>query len=193
MPQIDFYLNIEEKYNLVKFILDNKGFLIASLQYDEPRYDIIKNIADYSSFASENSMFFILHDSYMKYPLRFDYFEKGNKKKFFIMQRYGGPYIDFYSSGQIKGDFIGSGDIGHYPYFYNNDNRSFSPPVELLEFYRTIAKYIKSITLPYKRQKRKYFIGKTLIQEVITNKINLIDITKEDILSQFGEASFASP
>ena len=186
MPQIDFYLNIEEKHNLVKFIIGNNGFLIPSLHYDEPNYDIIKDIIDYKYFASENSLFFILHDSFLKYPFRFDNFEKDNKKIFYLMQRYGGPYIDFYSSGLIEGNFIGSGYIGHYPSFYNDEDLSFNPPKELLEFYKAIIKYIKSITLPYKTQKRKYLIGRKLIQDVIANKINLLDINKDDIISQLG-------
>lgn len=186
MPQIDFYLNIEEKCNLIELILENNGILIPELNYDSPEYHIIHDINEYNDFTMENSLFFILLKSYMKYPLKFDYFEKDNQKKFYIMQRYGGPYIDFYSSGSIEGNFIGSGAISYYPYFYDDKNLSFYPPIELIEFYKTITKYIKSITLPYKTQKRKYLIGKKLIQEVITNKTNLIDITKEDLLSQIN-------
>jgi len=184
MPQLDFYISNAEKTMLVNLIFEMNGTLAVDSDYILPQYTILKNIHEYRNFAEENNLFFILHESYLKYPLQIRPFNRGEQTFYYISQRYGGPSIDFYTTGLLDNNRIGSSNISYYSYFYDNKNQKVKPPQELLDFYNILTKFIRKNSLPYKMKVRKYLISKQLILDVINDKVELIDISKSDLLEQ---------
>jgi len=184
MPQLDFYISIEEKNKLVELIFEKKGILAVDYEYLTPNYTVLKNIHEYRDFADTNNLFFILHEDYVKYPLQLCTFNRDNQTFYYIPQRYGGPSIDFYTTGLLDNNRIGSSNIHYYPYFYDDKDKQIKPPQELLDFYNSLTKFIRKNSLPYKMTVRKYLISKQLIQDVINDKVELIHIPKNELLKQ---------
>lgn len=186
MAQLDFYFSIEEKNKLVELVFEKKGVIAVDSDYLSPCYTILKNMHEYRDFAESNNIFYILHEDYVKYPLQFSTFNRDNQTFYYINQKYGGPYIDIYTTGLLENNRIETSNIHYYPYYYVDKETQINPTHELLDFYNSLTKFIRKNSLPYKMTVRKYWIGKQLIQDVINDKVVLLHIPKCDLLKQIN-------
>jgi len=184
MPQLDFYISLEEKTKLVDLIFEMKCTLAVDSDYIHPQYTLLKNIHEYHNFAEGTNLFFILNEKYVKYPLQLCPFNRDEQTFYYIPQRYGGPSIDFYTTGLLDNNKIGSSNISYYSYFYDDKNERFKPTQELLDLFNILTKFIRNNSLPYNMKVRKYLISKKLILDVINDKVELINIPKCDLLKQ---------
>ena len=189
MAQLDFYLDKEDKIDLMSLVFSEGGYIIPDLNYSEPAYQLIKDIEGYKSFVDDNILFFIIHESYLKEPLTFRCINKNGHDVYYIPQKSNGPTIDFYSPGLIQKDntrFIGAGNVSHYSVYFNVANdKNIAVPEELNQFYKKLVKHIKQNSFAIKFSKRTYWIGKNAIDK-LRDGYRLIDVP-ENTLSEFLE------
>ncbi len=166
MPETKIYLGYSDKLMLVNYVFKQGAKLIIDKHYSTPGYTFIDNIEEFASYFFESSMFFIVHDDFFRTPLEVRMQQE--KKFFYIMQRYGGPYIDFYAPGNFNKKVIGQGFIGHYKSYYNIDGKNeqvVSP--ELKAFYKKIKSYIRKIRhTDIKLKNTNIILGKGAFEEV---------------------------
>lgn len=165
MPQVDFLFSEADVRAFMQRVFDGGGFVVPDLHYPEQNHPLLKNVQSLVKARKSAKLFFILHDDYFLCPLEMRQIKKeGEKPFFFIMQRNGGPTIDFYWAGEIreKGEpvEVGSGYLGYHPTFWNTrTQQNERPPNSLLEFYRKLATWIKGSPQKATGTSRTYFIG----------------------------------
>lgn len=118
MPELGFVLSASEETNVLKLVFDQGGWLVPDLNYTIPQYVTIGSYETYLDYRKQTRLFFILHPSYLKSPLDLHSIEKDGRTVYFIMQRNGGPTIDFLSCVEYKEKgkaYISTGSLSHYP------------------------------------------------------------------------------
>jgi hypothetical protein len=192
MPQLDFYLDEDDKLDFMSFVFSEGGYIIPALNYDKPIYTVIKSSDQYRPFVNRSILFFIVHDSYFKYPLTWETVNKEGKEVFYIPQRTGGPTIDFYSPGLIDGTgvrIIGQGNISYYPSYQNLLQRSnVEAPESQRAFYKKISSQIKR-GFAIKLSKRTYWVGNKTLESLRggSKLMNVNDSTLAEFLG-FAQA-----
>ena len=102
-----------------------------------------------------------------------DYYDKDANREYYIMQRHGGPTIEFLSSLIFeKEDEIGTGFISIYPFYYRG-NEELIPQQEFRDLYKLFVKFIKKMSVPMKISKRTYWVGKTAIMKAKSGELKL--------------------
>ena len=180
MAQLDFFLSIKDREHFIEYCFDNKRHMIPHLSYSSPSYITLKNLTEYNR-CEPHTLFSIVEEKFFNYPLKLDFNIIDNKKKYFIVQREGGPTIDFFSPvfGQIENKVIGPGYIGVYPYYYKNNEKIY-PDTNFKECYNDCLKFIKQNSKPFKIGKRKYWIGLNAIELCRNNGYKFLQIGKEN-------------
>lgn len=182
--QLDFYLSKEDKMELVALLFSKGATLIPSLHYPSEEYIELHSLKAYEEHVDKNRLMHIVHPSFSNMKLEFDSFEKEGKKVFYILQRYGGPTIDFYSPGNIvkKGvEFIGPGFVSIYSYYWKIKEK-LPASDELKSFYRDLIDFIKNRSTPIKYAKRIYYVGFGANQAILRG-YKLANITDEALSS----------
>src|SRR5438093_1100 len=169
MPQIDFYLSDTDAAELVGFILSQDAWLIADILYDERNYTIIRSVEDYIESRQLTKMVFIAHDSFFESPLEMRPIErKPGESQFYIMQRNGGPTIDFYCPGDCENTgrkAIGPGMIGYYRTYWSTSlQENMKAPASLVALYKAITAKTKVGAVKIAGKKRTYWVAKHALE-----------------------------
>lgn len=174
---MNFFFTLSEREGFVKFCFDNGFAIIPDMQYEDNSYYVIKNLEHYRNYMNEYVRFFIISEKYQAYPLEMDNFEKDNKKVYYIMQRYGGPSIDFYTPffAEKKHDKIGPGLISIYPFYYHY-NEKFIPDNELKKVYELLTSYIRKKSKKVKIGKKNYWIGINTMERVKEATLEFVEM-----------------
>lgn len=184
MPQIDFFLNREDKLLLADCIFESGARMIVDDNYDSQSYITIEDIDNYEEYLMSNVLLFILHPKTLRHPLEWGVFEKEGSTNFFIRQKYGGPTIDFYSPGIIENEnkLIGPGFLSSHSYYYSNKGKFF-PNEEYKSLFKKFSAHIRKNSKPIKLQKRTYWIGNNAIKSCKEDSFNLVEIGGVNLLS----------
>lgn len=175
MAQLNFLLNKDDTVTLLNVCFQSGCVLIPSIHYDFEDYIVLNNVNDFMFFKKPVSLFLIVQQKYLMSPLRMDFFiDSLGQKKYYIVQRVGGPTIEFLSSFSTKiPKEIKYGFISIYPFFYDNDNNKIKPKQEVVELYKKFISVIKKNSNQIIFIKRKYWVGEMTLQEAIAKKIKL--------------------
>src|SRR3990172_5733752 len=117
MPELGLFLSWRDIEEFVECALREGAVLIPHLHYDTPEYVTLRNRASFNDFRRKTSLFFILRSSSLVSPLEMDSFVKKGKRFFFIIQRSGGPTIDFFAAGDFRGShqhLVGPSSLGYH-------------------------------------------------------------------------------
>jgi len=96
MAETKLLLNRSDTISIARTIFDKGAYMVPDCNYDEPLYTLIKTVDEFKSISKTTRLFFVLHDDWKSEPLemkKFDHKELG--EKYFIVQKSGGPTIDF--------------------------------------------------------------------------------------------------
>jgi len=187
MPQLDFYLDEKDKFELMSFVFSEGGYIIPALNYEKPTYTVVKSTDEYRSFVNRSILFFIVHDSYFKEPLTWETVNKEDKELFYLPQRTGGPTIDFYSPGIIDKNgirFIGQGNISHYTSYQSPIQKSnIEAPESQKLFYKKLCAHVKKGAFAIKLSKRTYWVGNKTLGS-LRNGSKLMNVS-DNVLTEF--------
>lgn len=164
MAEVGIVLSREEEANLVKLALSMKAWLTPDLDYVAPWPIRIKTYDDYKVHRQRARLFFILHDSFFVAPLEMRKIEKGGRSVYFIMQRNGGPTIDFLSTVEYEEHgktHLGPGFLAYHRTFWNPKSEANEVPSEgLISFFKELTRTVKKASIRTKVGVRTYWIGK---------------------------------
>lgn len=174
MAELGFILSRQEEEALVRSALDVGASLVPDMDYTTPDAAQITTYPEYEEHRRQTRMFFILHPSYVTAPIGLRETPKDNKRVFFIVQRTGGPTVDFLSSvefseaGRSK---INPGFLAHHKTFWNTKTqRNEDMPAALLELYRELSLAVKRMAIRQRVGVRTYWVGKA-VQKLIENGV----------------------
>jgi len=182
MSQLDFILCIEEREEVMQYVLKNGCQIIPNHQYKNPEYIIASDLEGYLQNCKKEPLLFLTNKKYSMYPLELDFINDNSEKRYFIKQRYGGPTIDFFSPvlAEIEDAIIGPGYIGFYPFYYHGKNKFF-PDKNLLIFFKSFSVFIRKISRKVILKNRTYWIGKSTIEKAKRKEINILPISNISI------------
>lgn len=172
MPEFNFKLSDKELEDVIDFIYAEKAYMIHDERYPTP--EAKKLLSKKEFFATDNSpKYYILRDDYIEAPFIFGSPGGDPKLGYFIYDQYGGPTILFSWNHRIN-----SGDCYYYPYYYYEtiDYYRKRPPTALVEFYKTLFKYIrKKGRIIRTRYHNRIYCGHEYLEQVLDGRITNID------------------
>jgi hypothetical protein len=119
MPELSLFLDSDDERSLIMMLFARGAHLVADLRYECQEYFQIRDWSMYAKARANAGLFFILFDVYDESPLRMFRIESGNYNgRYAVMQRTGGPTIDFLASVEYRKDDceqISDGMIGYHP------------------------------------------------------------------------------
>ncbi len=177
MAEFGFVLSKREEEALVRAALDSGAWLVPDVDYKTPEAARISTYTEYEGYRGSTRMFLIVHPSYFAAPLEMKETSKEGKCVYFIMQRNGGPTIEFMSSvefreaGRAK---INPGFLAHHKTFWNpKTHRNEDMPAALLKLYRELSSIAKKIATRQKVGMRTYWIGNVVKDLIEAGKLCL--------------------
>jgi hypothetical protein len=186
MAQVDFYLEVVDKIDIMSFVFAEGGYAIPAIHYKVPIYSEVRTIEDYLPLVDTSVLLFIVHDAYFKEPLAWETIDKEGGQYFYLRQRVGGPTIDFYSPGKIEKNgvqFIGQGSMSYYSSYQSpGSNKDIAAPEEQKLLFKKISRRIKN-GLAIKNSKRTYWVGTKAMSNVV-HGYKLMNVT-DDLLDDF--------
>ena len=178
MPQTDLLFSRAEHDELVRFILEQGAWLVAS-HLKTAEVQRIRDLGAYRSHADAmEKLFHIQHRDYEQAPLEVSRVRSADGEEvFYVVQRTGGPTVDLLGPYEFEEDGIprvAGGFISYYPTFWNPLTQSNEPaPVEQKVFYRTLVKHIKMMATRIKAGKRAYWVGRATLARLRGGQITL--------------------
>jgi hypothetical protein len=97
MLQFDFILSEKERLAFLEFVFKNECTIVPDRRFEKKKYEVVTDIESYFNYAKDSPLLFFLNKRYSIYPLELESLDTDKGKRYFIMQRYGGPAIDFFS------------------------------------------------------------------------------------------------
>jgi hypothetical protein len=135
-------------------------------------------LSHYLEFRAKTRLFFVSHPSFVVVPLELRGLVKGRKEVFFIMQKNGGPVIDFFSSLEIQENNVTKNRSRLYRTLQNilehvcrNAMKRYLLPFST--FTKTFPKCIKGIATRQKVGVRSYWLGKEVQQKIERGQLQL--------------------
>lgn len=169
-PEMDIVLSRQEEAEVVKLALRLKAWLVPDMNYPVPRPLQIRSYSDYEKYRGQERLFFILHASFMVTPLEMHEIEKEGRTVYYIVQKNGGPTIDFLSSVEYEEDgksYVGSGFLAYHGTFWNPEtHRNEKAPEALISFYAALTGMVKQIAVRTKVGARIYWIGREIAAQI---------------------------
>ena len=188
MAITNYYFSENEYLNLLKYILSKNCYFVSNIQRDSPDFIIINSyecLLEYWNWLKHNALpgspgLYILNDCYVKYPLLQTSIIKGDKKVYFIDERFGGPSIDI-----CYFPLVGSAYLHHYPYYYYEHVEYYKVPIsfELIEIFKDISKYIREHSIRIKYYNRIYYCGLEYIKMVHSASIKIEEEFRQVIIN----------
>lgn len=171
MPQFEFYINDNEREEIIKHILLKKTEIIIDKLYPSKNYETLKTANDLIyNLNKEHVRYFLIDESYRIENLDFLDIDFDDNIKYKISQRVGGPYIDlvFYlghtDDATIK---YKSSVVDHYARFVHYNNCvEFKASTELKVYYKELVNFIKSKCTAIKKNNKTYWISKEILNEL---------------------------
>ena len=177
MAELGFVLTKQEEEGLIRHALGRGCWLVPDVDYESPEPIRITTYEQYEGCRKSTRLFFILHPSFSGAPLEMRETIKDNRRVFFVVQRNGGPTIDFLSSvefseaGQAK---INPGFLAHHKTYWDpRAQKNESVPAALPEFYRDLSAEAKKLTVREKVGVRVYWIGREVQRLIESRKLQL--------------------
>ena len=168
MAELGLILSKNEESRLVERALHAGCWLLPDVHYEAPQPTRISKIEEFDQWRKSTGLFFIQHPSFVKTPVEMTEIEKDGKKVFFIMQRNGGPTIDFMTAAEFEEGGrakINPGFLAHHKSFWNSSTqRNEDMPPELLSLFRELSAEAKQMARRERVGVRTYWIG-TVIQK----------------------------
>lgn len=171
MPQFEFYIDDNEREEVINFILSKKTEIIIDKLYLSKKYETLKSANDLiENLKKEHVRYFLVDSSFRIEDLKFldiD-FDEGTKYK--ISQRVGGPYIDlvFYLGYHDDATIpYKSSILDHYSKFIHcNSHEEFYATSETKLYYKELVKFIKSKCIAIKKNNKTYWVSKKILEEL---------------------------
>jgi hypothetical protein len=185
MPQLDFFLSEVERQKFIQYCFKQRCNIIPDQHYESNKYIVVTTLDQYERNCKDKPLLFISSNDFTTYPLELDYFEDKGKKKYFIIQRHGGPTIDLFCPviGELEENIVGPGFIGIYQFYYRDKNK-YVPNKSLTGYYKLFTTYIKEICEKVKLGQRVFWIGKQTIDKAKKGEIQLLSISNIDVLKE---------
>lgn len=170
MPQFKFYINDEERKDLINYILSKGTKIIPDLLYNTDNYVNLANTSEFFDYLNKEQVgFFLLDDSFKIEALTMPRNRFTEEPKYAIYQRKGGPYID-------ASFYLGYADdailhykcciLEHYARFIHLDSsEEFYATEALKSYYNDLVIYIKSKCKLVKKAGKSFWISKQVLAE----------------------------
>ena len=177
MPELGFILTTEEEEGVIRSALRNGAWLVPDIGHETSEPLQIKTYEEYERCRKSTRLFFIIHSSFYKVPLEMRETVREGQHVFVVMQRNGGPVIEYLSSvefsegGQAN---INPGFLAHHKTFWNpKAQENQAVPTTLLELYRELCAEAKNVARREKVGVRVYWIGRAVRQLIEAGKLHL--------------------
>jgi len=148
MADLNFYLNNNEKIELLKQLYDVGCKIVPDLAYEYSECIILNNLEECLRFIDLNdtNLLFVLHSKFSILPFILDPIKKDNKTIYSIRQHYGGPSLSLFFTGIYEKDnttFLGHGFLSYYSYYYDPINNDKIPiQKDLIKIFKIIKNFI---------------------------------------------------
>jgi hypothetical protein len=171
MAQFKFYINDEERKDLINYILSKGTKIIPDLLYSASEYKTVKNTDDFFNYLENEQVgFFLLDDNYETEPLIISKNRFFKEPKYSIYQRKGGPYIDIVF-------YLGFAEDARVPYkcciidyygrFIHYDSyEEFKATEPLISYFKDVVKFIKSKCKCVKTYGKSDWISKEVLEHL---------------------------
>jgi len=192
MPETDFLLASEDQRDLFRFLLERGATFVPSLRYTGESYltlstlDAIERVVESGELVGP---FLVLPSGAASYPLQMDPIELKaiewqGQTRFFIRDRYGGPYLDLGPSStrlRSEGALLCSGFVSYYRDYMTVDQGKVPVSQSVKDLYRSAVSFLQRSCFGYvtPRTRRTYWIGngaKTIIKSGSATNIPGIEI-----------------
>lgn len=147
----------------MELLLGKGAVLVPDVEFGSPIHDEVRTVEDYLRFRETTRLFFVLHDSFTVAPLELRSIQREGGQRYYVMQRSGGPTIDFLSTVQFveEGvDKVNPGYLAFHRTFWDpkaGENRR--PPDDLLKLYDELRSLLKTCAKHVKIGTRRYWVG----------------------------------
>ncbi|KFF11145.1 hypothetical protein [Flavobacterium hydatis] len=174
MTLFNFYVNDEERKELINFILSRLTKIIPDVLYESKEYKTVENVQDFNKcMENKDIRYFLLDSSYVIEDLDFLEIIIENNARYKISQRIGGPYLDLvFYLGHAEDATIPykRSELDFYPRFIHlNSTEEFKATTELKSYYSDVVKFIKTRCRSVKRNGKLYWISKEVLKEINFN------------------------
>lgn len=163
MAELDILLTPTEERSLVEFVLGKGAFLVPDIDYSSTEYVTVRSVDDYLRHRANTRLFFIIHEDYLTTPLEMRQAFKGGNLIYYVMQRNGGPSIEFLSTVECIENSttkVNPGFVAHHPTFWNpNTRQNEKPSAALIRLFGEIRSFLRSRAKAEKLGKRSYLVG----------------------------------
>ncbi|MCG2618206.1 hypothetical protein LZZ85_28180 [Terrimonas sp. NA20] len=182
MSQIDFFVCNSERRDLLSLCLGNGLTLIPDMHYQDNSYMSIKDFDGLELYNDNSPKFYLTSQKFTFYPFKIDSVINSGRLIYYIVQRQGGPYIDFFTPvlGEVNNNIIGPGFVGIFPFYYNGLQK-IHPNQEFIKAYKELVIAIKKISVKVTLGRRTFWIGKETVDLVKRGKVRLLPISGVDI------------
>ncbi len=195
MAQTDFVLGMRDQEDLVRFLFSAGATMVPSMDYASANYVELRSVEAALTAIGSGELtgpIFVLDRKFSQYPLVMDSVEsaaaeQSRQERYFLHQRHGGPYLDFYScftKPRSLQPVITSGFIGFYrTYFVGPKETEVPAPQALKDLYRRAASLVRSrclkVTVP---GERTYWVGKEALTQIASGFATNVSGLREKVL-----------
>ncbi len=163
MAETKFLLSDSDTLLIAELVISEGGLLVPDCDYKESIYVVLSTLEQFKEYRKLTNQFFILHESWDSEPLEMKSFSsRDGDVNYFIVQKCGGPTIDYFSTGEyLEGERkrIGKGFLSYYPQYWSPKNQCYiKVPSELKYFYNRLVKTLKQDSTTIKIEQRRYWI-----------------------------------
>ena len=145
MPQTDFLGMPEDEERIIRHAFAQGMEIVPDLSYASRDIIVISEWEPYRQFRNQTTLFFLFSADTLLSP--FQTGELKDHEQYYIMQRFGGPYVMFsyYSPYEKAGiTIIPGGSISHYATYYDSlTGEHVKPSAEFKKLYRSIDSEIR--------------------------------------------------
>ena len=104
MAEIEFFATGEEMSELVQWLLDRHWQFVPNLHYRSSSFERLREVRAIQSVAESVPKFFVVREDLLESPLMVKETGTADKHFFYIVQRNGGPALDFWWGQQFEED-----------------------------------------------------------------------------------------
>jgi hypothetical protein len=166
MTELGILLTSSEERSLVEFVLSKGAFLVPDIDYSSGEYVAIRSLSDFLRYRAATRLFFIVHEDYLIAPLEMRQTVKGGNLVYYVMQRNGGPTIDFLSTVEFTENSeakVNPGYVAYHRTFWNPKiGENEKPPNSMVRLFGEIRSFIRNMATAAKLGKRTYLIGEEM-------------------------------
>lgn len=164
MPELEIIIDNKDEDLLINYILQDGNILVPSLFYNKPEHFNIENFESFKMHQNNTRLFFIINYNWLKEPLCLKkVHNKIEGEKYYLMQKNGGPTIDYARNIEFNKNgkrYLSVGFIGYHKYYWSTiSKKNEKVSYELLNTYKKIIKFYKTISTKTCIYKRMFWVG----------------------------------